>query len=112
MYLGGLMLGLLDLVIDHLRRLSLGTEGVRLSTLSYNVIITLDYIHLVPRTKERATLSGERSLSLNSLAFAGCLLVKSSEDLELVKARGPFELLKEVGYTPVADGEAELEEEQ
>ena len=113
-YLGNLFMTLLDLMIDHLRRLSLisGSEvtPIRLSQLSYNLIMTTTYMHLVPRTRERFE-SGETSISLNALAFAGQLLFKNQNDLEELKQFGVFEALTSVAYPAVANGEAELEED-
>lgn len=113
-YLANLFMSLLDLMIDHLRRLALNeSEGItqfKLSQLSYNVIITLDYIHLVPRLKERFERE-EKSISINALGFAGMMLFKDPEALALVQRVGAWEVLKELGFPPVAAGEAELEEE-
>lgn len=51
---------------------------------SYNVILTLEHLHLVPRRLENHVLAETRDkLSVNSLGFAGMLLVKSDEELKV-----------------------------
>lgn len=55
----------------------------------YCLVVTRQWMLLVPRTKE---FYGE--ISVNSLGFTGCLLVRKPEHLELVKKTGPLELLK------------------
>lgn len=116
-------MALLDLVIDHLRRLALsGSKNLetnnlplvqKFSQLSYNVIMTSSYLHIVPRTKECFTLPNSGiELSINSLGFAGMLLTKSSEAMEEVKKIGVLEILKSVAYPPVALGDSTEIEEQ
>ncbi|KPV78423.1 uncharacterized protein RHOBADRAFT_40970 [Rhodotorula graminis WP1] len=122
-YLGQRFLELLDLMIDHRRRLSLSdpaalgldapTRGMRLSELSYNVVMTQQYLHLVPRRREKYTArassdvdgGGEgapgRTVSVNALGFAGMVLVKDEATLEVVKRVGVLEVLKEVGLPPL-----------
>jgi ATP adenylyltransferase len=43
-----------------------------------------DHLHLIPRSKPNFQLPGGSKLEVNSLAFAGMLLVKSDEELELL----------------------------
>ncbi|GAA5877143.1 hypothetical protein JCM16303_006181 [Sporobolomyces ruberrimus] len=109
-YLGDRFLLLLDLMIDHLRRLAehspdLFSGPVRLSNLSYNVVITTSYIHLVPRSRESFVSKSGKEISINSLGFAGMVLVKEEEALEEVKNVGVVEVLKGVGYRPVVEGD-------
>ncbi|GAA5869674.1 hypothetical protein JCM1840_000554 [Sporobolomyces johnsonii] len=115
-YLGNRFLQLLDLMIDHLRRLaeSESEQGatasssgpIRLSNLSYNVILTTSYLHVVPRVREKFTTASNRGISINSLGFAGMVLVKEQEALDEIKEIGVLEVLKGVGYRPVVEGEA------
>jgi ATP adenylyltransferase len=60
----------------------------------YNLLATRDWMMVVPRVKESF-----ESISLNSLAFAGSLLVKNRELLERVRGVGPMALLREVTGT-------------
>ncbi|HCL81815.1 MAG TPA: phosphorylase, partial [Nitrospiraceae bacterium] len=65
-------------------------ETVRQSG-SYCLVITRQWMLLVPRSQE---FYGE--ISVNSLGFAGCLLVRKPEHLDLVKKTRPLELLRSV----------------
>lgn len=71
---------------------------------SYNVIITLEHMHLIPRKKESYILetTGEE-LSVNSLGYAGMLLVKSDKEMEAVKSEGVGKILRGVGLESVHD---------
>jgi ATP adenylyltransferase len=60
----------------------------------YNLLATREWTLVVPRTQECF-----ESISLNSLAFAGSLLVKNREQLERVRAVGPMALLRAVTGT-------------
>lgn len=104
-------LALLDLVIDHLRRLSIADDGpiVRTSSLSYNFLMTETYIHVVPRTAESYVAPNGNKISINSLGFAGMVLVKKPEDLETIKRVGVLNVLKDLGFRPVASGESSHE---
>jgi len=59
---------------------------------AYNLLITRRWMMAVPRSQE----SFEK-ISINSLGFAGAMLVKSSAQLEELKALGPMTILKTVG---------------
>ncbi len=58
---------------------------------AYCLLVTRQWMLLVPRSRE---FYGP--ISVNSLGFAGCLLVRRSEDLDLVRRTGPLELLRSV----------------
>ncbi|GAA6012630.1 hypothetical protein JCM11491_005460 [Sporobolomyces phaffii] len=110
-YLGDRFLQLLDLMIDHLRRLAehspdLFPDGaVRLSNLSYNVVVTTSYLHLVPRRRETFETRSGRDISVNALGFAGMVLVKDEAALDDVKEIGVVRVLEGVGYRPVVEGD-------
>lgn len=57
----------------------------------YCLVVTRQWMLLAPRSQE---FYGE--VSVNSLGFAGCLLVRKPEQLEFVKKTGPLELLRSV----------------
>jgi len=57
----------------------------------YNLLATQDWILVVPRTAEKY-----RSISVNSLGFAGSLLVRDGEELERVREAGPMNVLRDV----------------
>ena len=69
---------------------------------SYNVIITLEYMHVIPRRQDDHVLeeTGER-LSVNALGFAGMLLVKSEQEVEAVKRESIGKILRSVGLENV-----------
>lgn len=65
---------------------------------SYNVIITLEHMHIIPRRKDGHVLEGTgEKLCVNSLGFAGMLLAKSQEEVEAVKQEGISKILRSVG---------------
>jgi len=65
-------------------------ERVRQSA-PYCLLVTRNWMLLVPRSRE---FYG--GVSVNSLGFAGCLLVRNAEQFELVGKMGPLELLRAV----------------
>lgn len=58
---------------------------------NYNLLITKDWMMIVPRTQEEY-----QSISINSLGFAGAFLVKNTEQLNLIKQSNLLEILAEV----------------
>jgi len=75
---------------------------------SYNVIVTLEHMHIIPRRQENHILAenGEK-LSVNALGFAGLLLVKSDQELEIVKRESVSKILRGVGLESVHDIQVE-----
>mmetsp|Transcript_13651 Transcript_13651/g.25746 ORF Transcript_13651/g.25746 Transcript_13651/m.25746 type:complete len:300 (+) Transcript_13651:1055-1954(+) len=59
---------------------------------SYNLLMTQDWIFLVLREKERAF----EKASFNALAFAGLMLVKDRDDLEILRKIGPLTALRDI----------------
>lgn len=59
----------------------------------YNLLITQDWIKVVPRSQEKY-----ESISVNSLGFAGALLVRNQEQLEKIKQDKPLNILAKVGF--------------
>ena len=73
---------------------------------SYNVILTLEHMYIVPRAKEKFVADGGPedaglTLSVNSLGFAGMLLVRSEDDLERVRKVTIRRILGDVGIKPL-----------
>ena len=73
---------------------------------SYNVILTLEHMYIVPRAKEKFVADGgpegaELTLNVNSLGFAGMLLVQSEDELERVRKVTIRRILGEVGIKPL-----------
>lgn len=61
--------------------------------LSYNVVLTSEYLQMVPR---RAETSGE--VSVNALGAAGTFFVKKQQQLEYLEQRTPSRVLVDVGF--------------
>ncbi|MEL6232586.1 MAG: DUF4922 domain-containing protein [Cyanobacteria bacterium J06627_3] len=61
----------------------------------YNLLGTRHWLMVVPRRQD-----GYLGISVNSLGFAGSLLVKNQTQMDHLKQIGPMTLLKEVGQTP------------
>ena len=58
---------------------------------AYNFLMTRHWMLLVPRYQEKY-----QSIGINSLGFAGALLVKNQEELQLVKEQTPLKILMAV----------------
>lgn len=91
-------LSLLDLAVSTIRH----TPDYPAGKPSYNVIMTLEHIHVIPRRYEHFVLPETGDVvNVNALGFAGMLLVKTEEDLEKVKAYGVGNILRGVGLESV-----------
>ncbi|KAJ7217762.1 ATP adenylyltransferase-domain-containing protein [Mycena pura] len=91
-------LSLLDLAISTIRH----AAAYPAHKPSYNVVLTLEHLHIIPRAREAHVLAATGDeLSVNALAFAGMLLVKSERELEAVKAVGVGTILRDVGLESV-----------
>ena len=81
------------------------------SSPSYNIVMTPEHMYLFPRSAEHFILTdgegaGETkglTLSINSLGYAGMLLVKSEEDVKKVKEIGIGRILSQVGMEPLRE---------
>ncbi|TAF07301.1 MAG: phosphorylase [Nostocales cyanobacterium] len=60
---------------------------------AYNFLATREWMLIVPRSYEEF-----ESISVNSLGFAGALLVRNSEQMQLLKEIGPMNLLKNITF--------------
>ncbi|MBD2298764.1 phosphorylase [Nostoc sp. FACHB-190] len=58
---------------------------------AYNLLATKEWMLIVPRSQEKY-----QSISVNSLGFAGALLVRNEQEMQLLKNTGPMNILKEV----------------
>lgn len=65
---------------------------------SYNVLLTKDFIVLVPRRQENVG-----PVAINSLGFAGTILVNSKAGLEYIHEQGPVSILETAGCPWGAD---------
>jgi ATP adenylyltransferase len=57
----------------------------------YNLLITREWMMIVPRSQDSF-----QSIGVNAVGFAGALLVRNTEQLELLKKTRPLNLLKNV----------------
>ena len=60
---------------------------------AYNLLITREWMLIVPRQFE-----GFEGISVNSLGFAGALLVKNQQQMQLLKNINPINLLNNVAF--------------
>ncbi|KAH7335712.1 ATP adenylyltransferase-domain-containing protein [Rhizoctonia solani] len=113
--LTSIFLNLLDEAVQSVRlyHSSQDTPTGSGSALSYNIILTSEHMHLIPRLREQtleelhpdghgkteneSAAYTPQKLSVNSLGFAGMLLAKSEAEAQAIKARGVVELLSQVG---------------
>jgi ATP adenylyltransferase len=58
----------------------------------YNLLMTRQWMMIIPRSKE-----SYKNISINSLGFAGALLVRNAEQMEQLKQIGPLTFLQKVG---------------
>jgi sulfate adenylyltransferase (ADP) / ATP adenylyltransferase len=61
----------------------------------YCLLLTREWMLLVPRSREFF-----HGVSVNSLGFAGALLVRNSEEMAILKRYGPMSALRGVGMPP------------
>jgi len=83
-----------DLYREMLRRAGMnspGREGLQRQSCPYCLLVTRQWMLLVPRSREFFD-----SISINSLGFAGALLVRNKEQMEMVKKCGPMNVLRKV----------------
>jgi ATP adenylyltransferase len=83
-----------DLYGKMLRRAGMaspGREGLHRQSCPYCLLLTRKWMLLVPRSREFFD-----SISINSLGFAGALLVRNKEQMEMLKKCGPMNVLRKV----------------
>ncbi|KIK83306.1 hypothetical protein PAXRUDRAFT_832084 [Paxillus rubicundulus Ve08.2h10] len=91
-------LSLLDLVVSTVRH----DPNYPTGSPSYNVILSLEHIHMIPRRHEAYTIEKtQERISVNSLGFAGMLLAKSEAELKSIKEEGIGKILRGVGLESV-----------
>jgi sulfate adenylyltransferase (ADP) / ATP adenylyltransferase len=59
----------------------------------YNLLMTREWMLIVPRSQESYA-----SIAVNSLGFAGAMLVRNQQQLDLLRQQGPLEILKNVAF--------------
>jgi ATP adenylyltransferase len=83
----------LERYLTMLRITGLHKEGARNTQVNnpYNLLTTREWMLLVPRREECF-----ESISINSLGFAGALLVRSDRQMQILRNAGPMKLLQHV----------------
>jgi ATP adenylyltransferase len=69
-------------------------RAVNITADAYNLLATREWMLIIPRLHEEFA-----GISINSLGFAGTLLVRNEEQMQLVKDIGPMNILKNVAVT-------------
>jgi ATP adenylyltransferase len=80
----------LDAYYRLLQAVGKPSNGIKQSA-PYNLLATREWMLIVPRSQEEF-----ESISVNSLGFAGALLVRNSQQMQILKDAGPVTLLKHV----------------
>lgn len=78
-------------LLDAVGLRAVQTEGATRQSASYNLLLTRDWMLLVPRAKERF-----EGISINALGFAGSLFVRDEAQRRLLQRRGPMAALRAV----------------
>jgi len=89
---------LLHQYLDMLKIVGLsgpGTGGDKMIPCPYNLLVTRQWMFLVPRSTECFF-----DISVNALGFAGGFLVRDEEQLNLLKKNGPMTALRHVAMSP------------
>ena len=86
----------LELYYKLLKAVNLLAENTQNNSIAYNLLATREWMFIVPRSQEHF-----ESISVNSLGFAGALLVRNQEQMQMLKVVSPMGILKQVG---VSDG--------
>lgn len=84
----------LELYYKLLKAVNLLTEDTENNSIAYNFLATREWMFIVPRSEEHF-----ESISINSLGFAGALLVRNQEQMQMLKDCKPMEVLKQVGVS-------------
>ncbi|CAC5343327.1 ATP adenylyltransferase [Planktothrix rubescens CCAP 1459/22] len=82
----------LELYFELLAKVGLSVRDNPFQSGAYNLLATRNWMMIVPRSQEKF-----EGISINSLGFAGGLLVKNSEQLHALKSYNPLTVLKQVG---------------
>lgn len=80
-----------------LKAVNLLTEDTQNKSLfAYNFLATREWMFIVPRSEEHFD-----SISVNSLGFAGALLVRNEQQMQMLKDCKPMSILKRVGVSSI-----------
>ncbi|BAY60376.1 Ap4A phosphorylase II [Calothrix brevissima NIES-22] len=88
----------LELYRDLLQAVGITAIADNMQSGAYNLLATREWMLIVARSQEEY-----QGISVNSLGFAGALLVRNQEQMQLLKQQGPMNILKSVAI-PVTQG--------
>jgi sulfate adenylyltransferase (ADP) / ATP adenylyltransferase len=93
--------------VDEMDRAMSKDESSGQQPFSYNLLVTRAYMWMVPRRREcfRDESAFQGKISVNSLGFAGCLLVRDAEQLKQVR-RSPMQVLEYTSFPRLSRGVA------
>ena len=82
---------------------AVGLSALRISgelrqSAPYNLLVTRNWMLLVPRSKEYF-----HSVSVNALGFAGSLFVRDEEQMNVISTAGPMKVLQQVSCSEIPD---------
>ncbi|AFY46563.1 ATP adenylyltransferase (5',5'''-P-1,P-4-tetraphosphate phosphorylase II) [Nostoc sp. PCC 7524] len=87
----------LEIYYHLLRAVGLGAIDGDRQAGAYNLLATREWMLIVPRSQEHF-----QSISVNSLGFAGAMLVKNESEMELLKHQTPMNILKNVAKVVIS----------
>lgn len=87
----------LEIYYNLLRAVGLGAIDADRQAGAYNLLATREWMLIVPRSQEHF-----QSISVNSLGFAGAMLVKNESEMELLKHQTPMNILKNVAKVVIS----------
>jgi ATP adenylyltransferase len=70
------------------------TENQQQIPRAYNLLATKEWMLIVPRSQESFA-----SIPVNSLGFAGTMLVRDSQQMQMIKDLGPMNILSQVSFS-------------
>ncbi|MEA5597963.1 ATP adenylyltransferase family protein [Rivularia sp. UHCC 0363] len=82
----------LQIYYKLLKAVNLFSENMQNNSIAYNLLVTREWMFIVPRSQEVF-----ESISVNSLGFAGTLLVRNEQQMQILKDYKPMTILKQVG---------------
>jgi sulfate adenylyltransferase (ADP) / ATP adenylyltransferase len=86
----------LQLYEELLSAVGITAEADNQQSGAYNLLATREWMLIIPRSHESF-----QSISVNSLGFAGALLVRNQEQMQLIKELKPMRILQNVGVSVV-----------
>ena len=64
---------------------------------SYNVLMTENHLHVIPRSEEEFVLSNDSKVSIGGICYAGIIIVEQEDDLDEMMKAGMTNVLRSGG---------------